>query len=126
MERAALHHDPVAEFGGVLQPDDFEQGVFDDGNRDAGRNFPNVGAFLLHLLDFGIHKHRAAGSQVHRPSGGQAEAGEFLRGQAQGVGESFDERAAPRGAGLVEHDRVDDAVADMETLHVLPADVQYE
>jgi hypothetical protein len=52
--------------------------------------------------------------------------GELLHGHAHGVGEVGDERAAARRAGLVEHDVLDDAILDLEALHVLPADVEDE
>ena len=39
-------------------------------------------------------------------------------------GEALDKATATRRAGLVEHDVLDDAVLDTQTLHVLAADVQ--
>ena len=77
-EGAALDHDAVAELGGVLQADYLEQGVFDDGNGNARRDVPDIGAFFLHLLDFRIHEYCAAGAKIHRFPSGQAETGELF------------------------------------------------
>ena len=78
VEGSALDHDAVAEFGGVFQADDLEQGVLDDGNGDARRDVPDIGAFFLHLLDFRIHEYCAAGAKIHRFPSGQAETGELF------------------------------------------------
>ena len=78
------------------------------------------------LLDAGVHEHGAAGAQVDGLFGKQAHLGEVGDVGAQGLGKGLDKGAAPGGAGLVEHDGVHCAVADLETLHVLTADVDDE
>ena len=64
---------------------------------------------------------RFTGCLANRPS--LAEVGDVI---AQGLGKGLDKGAAAGGAGLVEHDGVHGAVADLEALHVLAADVDDE
>jgi len=52
--------------------------------------------------------------------------GKLLHAHAHGVREVGDERAAARGAGLVEHDVLDDPILHLQALHVLAADVEDE
>ena len=58
--------------------------------------------------------------------GKEAHLGKVRDGVAQGFGKGLDEGAAAGGAGLVEQNRIDRPVADLEALHVLPADVDDE
>ena len=125
IEGAALHHDVVAQLAGVGQLDDLEQGVFDDGVGKSGGDIRHRRALLLGLLHVGVHKHGAAGAQIHRVLGEQGFIGELGRRKAQGIGEVFQKRTAAGGAGLVEHHAVYGAVFQADALHVLSADVQH-
>ena len=116
----------VAHFAGVAHLDDFEEGVLHNGNGQAGSDVAHRGAFLLRLLDAGVHEHRAAAAQIDGVRGLVGGGGEFAHGQVQAGGEAFDEGAAAGRAGFVEHDRVEHAVAHLHALHVLAADVQDE
>ena len=55
--------------------------------------------------------------------GVQGRLREFLNGQAHGLREGLQERAAARGTGLVHGDGVDHAVGNGQILHILAADV---
>ena len=125
-EGAPLDHDVSAQVVGAGGADDLVDGVFDDGDGQAGRDILHRGAVLLGLLHRGVHEHGAAGAQVHRVLGQQAQLGELGDLVAQGLGKGLDEGAAARGAGLVEHDGIHRAVADLKALHVLAADVDDE
>jgi hypothetical protein len=122
-ERAALDDHLVAELGRVAQLHHLVQRVADDRVAQPGGDVGDRGALLLGLLDRGVHEHGAAAAQVDRVLGGQPEPGELAHVGAHGLGEGLQERAAAGRAGLVDRDRVDGAVADLQVLHVLAADV---
>ena len=115
----------VPQFADVFQLHDFEEGIFNDREADAGGNIRQGRSFFLGLLHPGIHEHGAAGAQIH---GGFAVHGlvRELRGaHAQALGKVFNKRTAARRAGFVQGNFADVAVADLEAFHVLPADVQH-
>ena len=114
----------LAQLVGASGADDLIEHVFDNAHRKAGRDILDAGAILLRLLDRGIHKDSAAGAQVHRVLGKQSQAGKFLCGVAHRLGKGLDKGAAAGGACLVEHDRVDGVVFNLEALDVLAADVE--
>ena len=123
VEGASLDHDVLSQVIRGGGADDLVDGVFHDGDGKTGGDVLHAGSVLLGLLDAGVHKDRAAGAQIHRVLGEQAQLGEVRDGIAQGFGEGLNEGAAAGGAGLVEHDGVHRLVADLEAFHVLAADV---
>ena len=125
-EGAALHDDVLAELFGRPRADDFIDRVLDDGGREPRRNILDGRALLLRLLDRAVHEHRAARTELNGVPRKQPEAGEFFDLHPHRLCERLDEGAAARGARLVEHDGVDDAVLHLEALDVLPADVDDE
>ena len=125
-EGAALDHAVGANLVKVAQLDDLEERVLDYGVREARGHVANGRALLLRLLDAGIHEDGAAAAQVDRGLCGHGDLREVLDAHVHGLGEALDERAAARRARLVEHDALDDAVAHLEALHVLAADVENE
>ena len=125
VERAALHHDVSAKVGGVGQLDDLVKGVFDDGVGKSRGNILHRRALFLRLLDVGIHEHGAAGAKVDGIFGEQCLFGKPFCAVAKGIGEVFDEGAAPGGAGFVQQNSVHAAVFQLDALHVLPADIQH-
>ncbi len=126
VKRSALYDDFLAQVGGVFDPDHFIQGVADDGNGYAGRNIADICAVLIRLLHLGVHKYRAASAEVDRMPGFETKRREFPDIHAERLGEIFNERTASGGTSFVQHDRLDYAVADEETLHVLATDVENE
>ena len=100
-ERAALHHNVVAQAAGVHHPDNLVQGVFHHAGGKARGDILNGGAVLLGLLYGGVHKHRAAGAQVHGAVGKEAQLGEIRHLIAQGPGKGLQKAAAAGGARLV-------------------------
>ena len=125
IEGAALHDDVGAELRGVGELDDLVEGVLDDRIGEASRDVPDGSAFLLGLLDVGVHEHGAARAEIHGVFGKERFPGEALRGIAEGVGKVFQEGPAAGAAGLVEQDVVDRAVTEADALHVLAANVQH-
>ena len=114
----------VSEVGGIGQLDNLKQGILDDGIGEACGDIRHLRAFLLRLLDVGIHEDGAPGAQIRRVLGEQCDLCEILHAVIQGFCEGFDEGTAAGGAGLVQHNAVDGAVLDLDALHVLAADVQ--
>ena len=125
-EGSALRHDVLAETFGVRATDDLVERVFHHADRKPGGDVFNRRAVLLRLLDRAVHKDRATRTEIHGRVGKQTELCELLGRVTERRRKSLEERAAPRGTGLVEVERVDRAVADVEALDVLPADVEDE
>ena len=125
MEGAALHHHVLAQRLGTGELDDLEQRVF---HHRAGQSRGDIlyrRALLLRLLDIGIHKHGTARAQIDGLGRKQRLGGEALRRIAHGHGEVFQKRPAARRAGLVEQNGIYRATPELDTLHILPADVQH-
>ena len=122
-ERTALDHHSVAEFAGIAQLDHLIQRVAHHGIAQAGRDVLHRGAFLLRLLDGGVHEHGAARAQVDGMCGVERGLREFLNRQSHGLRKGLQERAAAGRACLVDGDRIDHAVGNRQILHVLAADV---
>ena len=121
---AALDDHLAADLLGIAQLNDLEQGILDDGIRQAGRDVAHRGAFLLRLLDARVHKDRAAAAQVDGGLGMDGGIGKRAHVHVHGHGEALDKAATARRAGLVEHDVLNHAVLHAQALHVLAADVQ--
>ena len=122
-EGAALDRDPLAELVGVLELDDLVQGVAHHRIGQARTDLPHGGRLALGLLDRGVHEHRAAAAQIHRPLGVQGGLGELTDLQAHGPGEGLQEGAAAGRTGLIDADGVDRIALDAQVLHVLATDV---
>ena len=125
IERSALDHDMTAELLGIGELDDLVQGILDDRVGKARGDVRHRRAFLLGLLDVGVHEHRAPCPEVHRVRRVQGLPGKGLGRVAEGTGKVFDEGAAAGGAGLIQEHRIHGAVSELDALHVLPADIQY-
>ena len=125
-EGAPLDHDVPAQVVGRGGPNDLVDGVFHDGDGETGRDILHAGPVLLGLLDRRVHKHGAAGAQIHRMGREEPQLGEIGDVVPQSLGEGLDKRAASGGAGLIEHDGVHGPIADLEALHVLAANVDDE
>ena len=86
IESTALHDDVTAQLFRAGRADDLVQRVLDDGNRQSGADIFNRCTVLLRLLDRGVHEHGAAGTQIDRLVGKQAQRGELLDIVAQRLG----------------------------------------
>ena len=100
-ERTALDHDMFSESVAVGGPDDLINGVFYDADGKARRDIFNGSAVFLGLLDGGIHKDRAAGTQVHGVIGVDAPLGKVGNGIAQRPGKGLQKGAAAGGTGFI-------------------------
>ena len=65
-ERAALHDDLLPCVLRISELDDLVKGVLDDGIRQSGGDISDRRAFLLGLLDLGVHEDRAPCAQIDR------------------------------------------------------------
>ena len=125
-EGASLDHNVLSQIVGGGGPDNLIYGVFHDGGGQTGGDIFHAGPVLLGLLDAGVHEHSAPGAQIYRMLGEESQLGEIRYVVAQSLGKGLNEGATAGGAGLVEHDGVHGAVADLKALHILTADVDDE
>ena len=125
-EGTTLNNAVLANLAEVAELDDLEQGVLDDGVRKTGSNVADGCAFLLRLLNAGVHEDGTARAQVNRECclgcGGCKLADVHLHG----VGKGCNKGTAACRASLVQHDVLNDAVFDLQTLHVLAANIKNE
>ena len=125
MECPPLHHDMPSQILCICQLYHLEQGVFNDRIGQPRRDIRNIGPFLLRLLHIGIHEYRAACSQIDGIFRKQRRLCKILRRIPQGIGKTLYKGAASRRARLIEHDVVDGAILQLNTFHILPADIQH-
>ena len=125
-ERAALHHDVLAELVHVGHADDLGEDVLYDGAAQARHDVVGGLARLLLADDGAVHEDGAARAQVCRALGGEGVGGDLLHGNVQRGAEALKEAAAAARARLVHGDVRDDAVVEPDGLHVLAADVEDE
>ena len=125
-EGTTLNNAVLANLAEVAELDDLEQGVLDDGVRKTGSNVADGCAFLLRLLNAGVHEDGTARAQINRECclgcGGCKLADVHLHG----VGKGCNKGTAACRASLVQHDVLNDAVFDLQTLHVLAANIKNE
>ncbi|MNO30967.1 hypothetical protein D3C76_209160 [compost metagenome] len=126
IEGSPLYNDIVPQILGVADFDDLLERILNDRIRKPRRQIGQRGSFLLHLLHFGIHKDRAARAQINRLGGFQCSCSKLPDAKLQCGRKALQEGAAARRAGFVQHQAVDGTAADLDALHILPADVQDE
>ena len=124
VEGTSLNHHMASQLLGAGQLDDLVKGVFDDGVSKSRGDIGDGRPLLLGLLHVGIHKHGAAGAQIHGIAGKQRLPGKGPGGVSQRGREILNEGTAAGGAGLVEQDGIHRSVFQLDALHVLPADIQ--
>ena len=125
IEGTALYHDMATQFRSVCQFNDLIQCVFDNGIGKACGNIRHAGSFFLGLLYIGIHKHRAAGTQIHRMLCEKGFFRKFMRSKTQRVSKVFNEATTAGRTGFIQQNRIHAALAQFDALHILPADVQH-
>ena len=125
-ERTALNDNFSAHFMGVANFDYLEQGIFNNGKSQAGSDVTNRGTFLLSLLNATVHEHRTTAAQINRIFSLDSALSEFRYIKIQARCKAFNKRTAARGARLVQHDVVNHAVLNAQTLHVLTTNIQNE
>ncbi len=102
------------------------EGIPDHRTGKTGRDLPHRGPLAEGLLHPGIHENGAARPEIEGLVRFAGHSGEVGKTEIEGAGKGFDEGAAARGAGLVDLDIGNAAVADIDRLHVLAADVEDE
>ena len=120
----ALHHDVLSQLIGMGRADDLIDRVLDDGKRESGGDILYRSAVLLRLLDRRIHKHGAAGTQVHGSHREQPLAGELLHRVIHTLGKGLDKRTAAGGTRFVKHNGVYRIIMYLEALDILTADIE--
>ena len=116
----------LANLAEVTELNDLEQGILDDGVRKTSSNVADGCAFLLRLLDAGVHEDGTAGSQVNRECCLSCGSCKLADVHLHGVGKGCNKGAAACRTSLVQHDVLNDAVFDLQTLHVLAANIKNE
>ena len=123
-EGTALYHDLVSRLFRIPQLDNFIEGILYYRIREPRGNISDSGAFLLRLLDLGIHEHCASRPQIHRSISKQRRLSERLGIHVYRLGVRFNKGATSRRACLVEHDIIDSPIFYPHALHVLTAYIQ--
>ena len=116
----------LADLAEVAELNDLEQGVLDDGVRKTGSNVADGCAFLLRLLDAGVHEDGTARAQVNRECCLGCSGCKLADVHLHGVSKGRNKGAAACRASLVQHDVLNDAIFDLQTLHVLAANIKNE
>ncbi len=125
-EEPPLDHHRGADLVPVADAQHLVEAVFDHGAGQPGGEVARGGAVPDRLPHPRVHEHGAARTEVVGGGRFGRQVGECGGGVPQGVGEILEERPAPRGAGLVDLDVAQNAVAHEDGLHVLPADIEDE
>ena len=123
-ERAALHHDMLAEAVEVGHANDLREHVRDDRPAQARHDVGRRAAVFLLVDDARVHEYGAAAAEHGGLFAGERRIGDLRRGDAERLREVLEKRAAAARAGLVYHDVADDAVGKPDGFHVLAADVE--
>ena len=113
-----------AKLGSVGNLDHFVEGILDNGVGKAGGDIGNLSAFLLGLLNLGVHKYSTACSKINRMFCKKSCFCKVLYGVVQGFCESLDKGTAAGGTCLVKLYTVYRLVTDLDTFHILTADIQ--
>ena len=124
VESTALYDDMFSKFRRVRDFYDFIKGILDHGIGKARGDVLHCRAFLLGLLYFGVHEHRAAGTQIKGMLREQRRFCKVPDRIVQGFREGFYEGTAAGGAGFVQLYGIHRVVADLDAFHILAADIQ--
>ena len=114
----------ASQLGGIGNFNYLIQCVFDDGAGKSGRNISNGCAFFLRLFYLGIHKYGTAGTKIDRVFCEQCFVCKILYTVVQGLREGFDKGTAAGGTCFIELYAIYSAVFDLDTFHILTADVE--
>ena len=115
----------VAQFGNIFKLHNFKEGILNNADSDARRNIRQRRPFFLGLFNPGVHEHRTTGAQIYRRLRILRLAGKFRRGHVQTFRKVLDKGTAAGTASFVQRNLADIAVLDLETFHILPADIQH-
>ena len=77
------------EFGGRAQAQHLVEGVAGHGVAEPGRDVPDGRAFLLRLLDLGIHEDGTARAEIDGVAGEKGGVHEIVHTEAEAGGEGF-------------------------------------
>ncbi len=121
---AALHDDVPAKLRGGGDLHHLEQSILDDGVGKACRDVGYAGAFLLGLLDAGVHENGAAGAKVDGILGKKRRLCKVHYRIIQRFCKGLDKGAATGGTGLVQGNGIYGTVPNADAFHILSADVE--
>ena len=123
-ERTALHYDFFTCFLRVSQLYYLIKRVSDDGVRKTRGNISDGRALFLRLLYLGIHKYRAARTEIYRSLRKQRFLCKIGNTHINRLGICLYERTAAGRARFVEHNAVNRSVSYLHTFHILSADIE--
>ena len=124
VEGTTLYNDVFAQFGSIRNLDNLIQSIFDNRVSKTCGNIGNLSSLFLRLLYLGIHENSTSGTKINRMLCKNSSFCEILYCIIQGFGKGFNERAASGGTCFIQLYAVNGLVADLDTFHILSADIQ--
>ncbi len=123
---STLHNDLLTQLMWLPDLDHLKESIFHHRIRQSGRDIANASSFFLGLLDPGVHKHGAAGSQIHGTLCCEGLCGKRFYSHIQRLSKSLQERSAARRTCFVQEHVFDDSIPDTHAFHILAAYVQHK
>ena len=123
VEGSALHYNMTSQLFGIGNLDNLVKRILDNRICKTCGNISYGCAFLLGLLYLGVHKYGTSCSKVNRVFCKKGSLGEILYGVVQGLGKGFDKGTTAGGTCLVQLYTVYGLITDLDTFHILSADI---
>ena len=123
VEGSALHYNMTSQLFGIGNLDNLVKRILDNRVCKTCGNISYGCAFLLGLLYLGVHKYGTSCSKINRVFCKKSSLGEILYGVVQRLGEGFDKGTTARGTCLVQLYTVYSLITDLDTFHILSADI---
>ena len=123
VEGSALHYNMTSQLFGIGNLDNLVKRILDNRICKTCGNISYGCAFLLGLLYLGVHKYGTSCSKVNRVFCKKGSLGEILYGVVQRLGKGFDKGTASGGTCLVQLYTVYGLITDLDTFHILSADI---
>ena len=124
VESTTLYNDVFTKFGSIRNLDNLIECIFDNRVSKTCGNIGNLSSFFLCLFNFGIHKYGTSGTKINRMLCKNSSFCEILYCIIQGFGKGFNEGTASGGTCFIQLYAVNGFVADLDTFHILSADIQ--
>ena len=124
VESTTLYNDVSAKFGSIRNLDNLIECIFDNRVSKTCGNIGYFSSFFLCLFNFGIHENGTSGTKINRMLCENSSFCEILYCIIQGFGKGFNKGPASGGTCFIQLYAVNGLVADLDTFHILSADIQ--
>ena len=124
VEGTTLYNDVFTKFGSIRNLDNLIECIFDNRVSKTSGNIGNLSSLFLCLLYLGIHENSTSGTQINRMLCENSSFCEILYCIIQGFGKGFNKGTASGGTCFIQLYAVNGFVADLNTFHILSADIQ--